>query len=618
MSTYELDVERYARTHFRVASEGEGKLTLRCPIDPGAHSNGDAKPSAVLFLDTGLVNCAVCGNRYLDELESLGYPPAPRKPDSRPAAQSGGPKRSGGCSPLAAEARKALRLGAAGSEPAQASLPDPGRIEAASQRLDCPQARAFLQSRGLTLETARRFRFGWHRDGNGREFLLIPSLRDGKCVNFKLRRGDEARPGESKYPAQHKGGAKALWNIDSVAKGSQAAVVIAEGELDAATISQALGEEAPVVSVTLGAGVFPAAWVEELERRGVREIIWAFDDDDPGHEAVAKHLARFDRSVRQRRCTFPGAKDANAWLVRRLEEGAAHEAAADELRAILRDAPDIGPGGCMTTMGALERLRRQRLDQGISDNHTPWRGINEHFRRWDPGEILGVLAYPKVGKSTFAMQLVHHRWRSLGETALVYYAEDRIEHAVLRLMCQHLRIGQEDFLKSMDAYLNKPEALKLSRSDRVWYCDAVLDGQEDYPEMLRELIRYTGAQIVLFDHFHQILQPQDNFYVRQAALARRFSEVAAESGARLVLVLQPNKEDRREWKCSSSCISGAADIKAVIQHILCLSRKTLRKEEGREILSECALAEMGSSRWNRLGDAWIDLDPKIQVFGDSD
>ncbi len=602
MSDYAAQTVRYARNNFRVVGNPEGgRLKLHCPIQPDRHENGDASPSAVLFLESGMVYCSRCGKRYLDQFEEHGFPAAPPKPGNRK------PDSRRSKSRFAEKAREVVRR-----NEIKPSLPDPARIQRAQERLICREAQDYLKSRGLRPETAERFGFGWIRSKEGRNCLLIPSLRDGVCVNYKLRRTDRLRAGESKYFAQHKGGAKVLWNLDSVPQGAHT-VVIAEGELDAATISQAVGEELPTVSATQGAATFPGDWIDALEDRGVREIIWAFDDDEPGREAMAKHMRRFDPSIRHRRCIFPDSKDANVWLVRRLQKGEEASAVDRELSAIVRSSPHTGPGGCIQMMGWMESLRSDDPEDGICDCHTPWPSLNRHLRKWLAGDTVGLIAYPKIGKSTLAMQMVRHRWEHFGETALIYYTEDGSKQAGRRLMCQHLGITDGQFAESKADWLETPRANELLHSDRIWLCDARLDKQEDYPEMLRELIRYTGADVVLFDHFHKILQVREDYYLHQAKLAERFVEVAEETGVRLILVLQPNKEDKGTWRCNSSRISGSAGIKACIQHFICLSREPLSGRGG-EVLSHCAQLAVERSRRNEGGEVWVEYDPGTLTF----
>ncbi len=146
------------------------------------------------------------------------------------------------------------------------------------------KARVWLNGRGLTDETIRRWRLGfnpcdqkiadlWIPRG-----ILIPCQVAGRVWYLKVRRA----AGLPKY-MQVKGSRVVLFGADTL-PGRKVAVV-AEGEFDAMLLHQEAGDLVGVVTLGSASARLPDAWVPHL--LSVQQLLVAYDADAAGTKGAA-------------------------------------------------------------------------------------------------------------------------------------------------------------------------------------------------------------------------------------------------------------------------------------------------------------------------------------------
>ena len=167
----------------------------------------------------------------------------------------------------------------------------------------------FLKKRGLSEETCKKFDY---RIGEiSGKTVQIANYKDssGKTVAQKIR--------DSKKNFSITGASKELPKIlfgQSLWRDSGKRLVITEGEIDCMSVSQAQGNQWPVVSVPNGAQSAAKAVAQNIEWVGAFEsVIICFDSDDPGIKA-AKEVAAILPPGKAYIATLP-LKDANEMLL---------------------------------------------------------------------------------------------------------------------------------------------------------------------------------------------------------------------------------------------------------------------------------------------------------------
>ncbi|MCP4899858.1 MAG: AAA family ATPase [bacterium] len=349
-----------------------------------------------------------------------------------------------------------------------------------------------IPARAITAETCRVFGYGWG-EFNGEEVHVAP-YRDkrGKVLGQKIRTPDK------KFVFLGGAGKEACF-FGRLTKSKQ--LVITEGEIDAMSVSQALGNTWPVVSVPNGASGAKKAIGENLEiLQGYEKIILCFDDDDPGREGVDK-LASMLPAGKAHVMSLPdGHKDANDVLMAGL---------AGDLRSAVWQATPWRPGGIVNLREYKERIR-QPLTRGTP---YPWKGLDDMLYGQRPGELYTWTAGTGTGKTYIVSELAHHLITKPklhpGNTGLIFL-EEAIERTGRRIVGiaanapLHLpgaELSDEDFDKSWNKTLGSGRCFGY---DHFGSLDA---------ELLINRVRYLaaaeGCSTVILDHVSMVVSGMD-------------------------------------------------------------------------------------------------------------
>lgn len=170
-----------------------------------------------------------------------------------------------------------------------------------------------IPGRGLTRETCERYGYRIGRFKDGPAHLAPYFDSSGRMVAQKVRFREE-RDGELKKAFTFLGAPKEAGLFGSRLLGAQGGrmVIITEGELDALSVSQALGNKWPALSVPNGASgaakdIRP--FISALERYDT--VVLCFDMDEPGRKA-AEAVTQLFTPGKVRSVMLPeGFKDAN-------------------------------------------------------------------------------------------------------------------------------------------------------------------------------------------------------------------------------------------------------------------------------------------------------------------
>jgi hypothetical protein len=185
------------------------------------------------------------------------------------------------------------------------------------------QARLYLHRRGLTDETIREARLGYHvtdeweapgqwglpAEHNKIHLLrgiVFPWLVGSEVWKVTFRRGGATVPKDQRYKPIA-GGGKTLYQINGLRANTPAMLV--EGELDALSVTQEAGDLLAVVATGSTSGGRLERWIGRLALCSM--VLVSFDADEAGDEAVDWWLkALGPRAKRWRPCW----DDANAML----------------------------------------------------------------------------------------------------------------------------------------------------------------------------------------------------------------------------------------------------------------------------------------------------------------
>jgi twinkle protein len=244
-----------------------------------------------------------------------------------------------------------------------------------------------LPRRALTIETSDRYCYGIAELGGEPVHVATYRDRNGVAVMQKCRDKDKKFwvLGDTKW--------QGLFGMHLCRDGGRK-IIITEGELDALSVSQAMGNKWPVVSLPHGAAAAKKAIAANLDwLLTYEEVSLCFDQDDAGRKAVEEVAALLPAG----KCsviTLP-LKDASDMLMADRTE---------ELIRCLWDAKKYRPDGIVSAADvAHDALQPPRTDLSWC---LPQLNAATYGRRY--GELVGLGAGTGVGKTTFLTQQIAH------------------------------------------------------------------------------------------------------------------------------------------------------------------------------------------------------------------
>lgn len=401
--------------------------------------------------------------------------------------------------------------------------------------------------RGISLDTVKRYRLGLEVDRSGGKWLTIPHYADGKLVNVKSRSLPPAEKTFKRVPDCK----SILFNQDVIAKADE--VYICEGEIDCLTlIDRGIGN---AVSGTTGAGSFDPAWIDQLEK--VKRIYIVYDSDTAGQKG-ARELARrlgYDRCYN---VELPDGQDVNDFF--KLYDLA-------EFKRVAKLARKFDVVGVMSIEQGIEFLRtaidRPEQTAGI---RTGWQSVDRILKTGlCPGELTVLSAPPKIGKSSFALQMCV--FNSLqGIPSLFFCLEMRpmkVIEKIVRLQTATENIGQDELDKAEMNFCSKPLYLGYC------YQKPALDGIID---TIKQAIKRYGLRLVVFDHLHFLCRSITN-QVQEVGLAvQAFKFLAEEMEIPIVLIAQPRKINV-DAVMTAQDLKDSSSIYSDCDHLILMHRK---------------------------------------------
>jgi len=264
-------------------------------------------------------------------------------------------------------------------------------------------------------------------------------------------------------------------------------IVITEGELDALSMSQALQNKWPVVSVINGAAGAKKnisnniEWLEKFE-----SVVLMFDQDDPGRKA-AEECALLFTPGKAKIAKLP-LKDASDML---------QAGRVKELVDCMWEAKVHRPDGILSGDELWDIV--SAVDDVESASY-PYSGINEKTQGLRKGEIVTVTAGSGIGKSQLTREFAYHLLKQ-GETIGYIALEESVKRTALGLMAiemnKPIHLGSDDINQEelKDAFTNTVGNGRVYLYDHWGSTDS-----ENLLAKIRYLVRGCNCSYIILDH----------------------------------------------------------------------------------------------------------------------
>jgi twinkle protein len=367
-----------------------------------------------------------------------------------------------------------------------------GEMPARSKRLSSDLLRGEPQAlikRGISEETCRKFSY-WVGTMQG-EKVQIACYRDGgEIIAQKVRTKDKDFTicGDAKRMGlfgQH------LW------KGQGRRIVVTEGEIDALSVAEATGRTWDVVSLPNGAQSARRVLQKHLEwLLGYETTVLAFDDDEPGREAVTAVADLFPPG----RCavaSYEGFKDSNELLL--AENG------VKRLSQAMWQAKPYRPDGIVT----LDDIRERVMSDPDTGLPYPFEGVTRLTYGRRLGEVIGLGGGTGCGKTDLFTTMIAYDLMKLGLTVGVIYLEQGVAETGKRIAGK--AAGKLLHVPGKATPEERQAALDKLPRDRLFLYDnfGAMDW-ETIQARIRYMVQANGCQTIYLDHLTALAAAADD------------------------------------------------------------------------------------------------------------
>lgn len=347
-----------------------------------------------------------------------------------------------------------------------------------------------LNSRGLTEEACKKWRYGMSRVGD-KPCQIANYFRDGELVAQKVRfpgkefimLGDIKKCG--------------LYGQDMCRDGGKM-LVLTEGEIDAISVSQAQGLKWATASVPNGSEGAKKAIQRELEWLNKFEtVVFMFDMDEPGQDA-AKECAEL----------LPPGKAKIARLDRKDANECIQNSEGPKIIEAIWAAKEFRPDGILSGADIWDRIK---ADTKVPTIPFPWPKLNVLLGGMKRGELYTFTAGSGVGKSQIIREIVDYSIVN-NQSKIGYIAlEESPERTMLGLMSirankplwqETSKFSDEDLKTAFDAVVKDDSVVLYDHWGSVG-CDALLN-------KVRYMVNGLGCNIIVLDHISIVVSGEEN------------------------------------------------------------------------------------------------------------
>lgn len=443
-----------------------------------------------------------------------------------------------------------------------------------------------LESRGISLETAKRLRLGYRQDVGklcgdsnsevaNKGWIAFPTFDRGNITSIKYRSL------AAKIFCKQPGMKTELFNLSDI--DFLEPVFLVEGEFDAAALSQS-----GFRSVSLPNAQYNPTPSDKDLLLQAECVILAGDNDGA---AGTKLMQRLWSEMQERTflLSWPtGIKDANAFWDKCGREISVFRTKINEL---VNEAKAKPMQGVYDIRQSLLHHEHTNLISHPDRLRMPWKSVEE-MAIILPGTVTVIYSTDSgMGKSTMAIQASIYAAKH-GEVVLNYQAE-MSSHQLDTIFTSHLlrkdrrTLGSEDY-KAAGRLLGDDFKYYIGRDTSLTTITEVLD-------LVEKGIRRFGATVTILDNLHFLCRNESDPIKAQANAMQRITNLTARYGQKFILIHQARKADQNHKRKVThvSDLDGSKAVQNDASTILSIHREEIKFDKNDE-------AEAGTSEYDPI------------------
>lgn len=418
-----------------------------------------------------------------------------------------------------------------------------------------------VNGRGFSREIIERMKIGvvakhYFRDAGEVKALIYPYLVNGNAVFVHYRTLPTMPLSENKVPkafSSPAGWAVPLYNGEILNDASMKEVIFVEGEPN--TIA-AMDHGVENICGVPGANFKKAEWLDLLNK--LERVYICYDKDKVGQKAAQTLATRIgiekcwklvlpDFDVTTESGELRKGKDLNEWFV---SGGGTSEA----FETLKRNAVLFDVDGVASSVDSLQEFEDElNSKEGAGAKYkTPWDSLSA-LVGIDEGDVIDILAPEKIGKTTFAMNLVEFEVATYGEDA-AFICLEMTRAKMTRKWVSHKAGVADNVPKTVaegialkDAFLTAIPAIKREVAERegdLYFCYPKYEKVEDIYNLIRDIIRRYGVKWIVIDNLQRLCDTtlgSKNRTEHLSQISKVLSQIAKDYNVQMIRILQPHR-----------------------------------------------------------------------------
>lgn len=526
-------------------------------------------------------------------------------------------------------------------------LPD---VDACHQALleDADAMEYLMNGRGFSREIIERQKIGivaerYFREAGKVKAIVYPYLVNGNCVFVHYRTcPNMAQPGKvPKAFNSPKGWDAPLYNGEILREGLKE-VVMVEGE---ANCIAAMDKGIENICGVPGANFKRAEWIEKLDKLSELEKIYVcYDKDKVGQKASQVLASRIgiekcwkitlpDFDVTTDSGTTRNGKDLNEWFT-------VGGGTAEAFEKLKEDAVLFDVDGVANSRDSVQEFYDELTGKGTIEPtyKSQWTGLNR-LVGFDPGDVIDIIAPEKVGKTTFAMNLVEHMVNTYGDDGIIICLEMTRAKLARKWIAHKAQIADNipetpEEAKALTAQflaaIPQIQQMAANRDGELYFCLPKYKTTDDIYELIRQCIRRYGVKWIVLDNLQRLADTTSSGKKSRtehlSEISKITSQIAKEFNVQIVRILQPHRVAAGQIATSDNT-DGSSQIAKDCDCNIALHRNKIGEThvdkvdmevgtDQQQAFDDKTLVAVGLSRYSSGGRTWLICDGPRSTFNE--
>jgi twinkle protein len=348
-------------------------------------------------------------------------------------------------------------------------------------------------------------------------------------------------------------------------KGSKRVVTITEGEYDAMSVSQMIGDETAAVSIR-GASSAKADCTAEYEYlNSFDKIVICFDNDEPGQVAAKKVASLFDFRKVYNLCLVLH-KDANEYLKNEQQK---------EFYQAWSGAKRYTPDNILSTKGEFRKALTEERDELLVK--YPFKKLQEKLFGIHASEVIVVKGMEGLGKTEMLRAIENQVFTTTKHNIGIIHLEES-NATTLKAMAGYFtkqpilhpesHTPNEEIMKILDNILGENE-------DRfVLHSSFDVEDENTFIDSVRFMVSAHDCRLVFFDHISWLAtgseEKGDDERKKLDRISQRLKLLAKELKFALIMISHVNDDGKTR---------GSRNITKVANTVIDLNRNKTSEDE---------------------------------------